>query len=334
MKNHIHVDFHTHIISEEFLDLANKYGDPRWPVIQKTCSCGANIMINGSKFREVTSQAWDIKQRLQDMDREGIDIQVLSPIPVTLSYWSDPEKGLEMAKFQNNFIASIVKEYPNRFLGLGTVPLQDVHLAINEMERSMNQLGLSGLQIGTNINGKNLDDLSLKPFFRYANDWKVPLFVHPWATLGKERMQQHHFMYTLGMPSETSLAAGSIIMSGMLDQFNDLKLCFAHGGGSLPYLLPRLDKGWNVWPQIRKTEQPPSEYAKLLYYDSLVYDETNLQLMINRIGIDQIIVGTDYPFLLRESPAGDVINKLIKLNDQERMKLKGKNALRFLNFDV
>lgn len=333
MQDYLKVDFHTHIISEDFLNLAEKYGDDRFPVLEKTCDCGANIMIKGNKFRDITNNAWAADERIKEMDEEGIDIQVLSPIPVTLSYWAEPEQGLELAIFQNDFIASITKEHPKRFIGLGTVPLQDVDLAIIEMKRAVNELGLKGLQIGSNVNGKNLDDESLDRFFQAANELGVPLFVHPWQTLGGERMPRHNFMYMVGMPSETALAAGSIIMSGMLDKYPKLKICFAHGGGSLPYLLPRMDKGWNVWPQIRKTENPPSHYAKQLYYDSLVYDEDNLQFMIDRFGVDQIIAGSDYPFLLREAPSGKVVDKLTTLNAEEKAKIHGFNALEFLNLN-
>lgn len=334
MQRNLKIDFHTHIISEDFLNLVEKYGDDRWPILEKTCDCGANIMIKGKKFREITNQAWDTEERLKDMEKEGIDIQVLSPIPVTFSYWSVPEQGLEMARSQNDFIASIVNEHPTKFIGLGTVPLQDVDLAIKEMERVVKELGLKGIQIGSNVNGKNLDDESLDLFFKAAHERNVPLFVHPWETLGGERMPRHNFMYMVGMPSETALAAGSIIMSGMLDKYPNLKICFAHGGGALPYLLPRMDKGWNVWPQIRKTEKPPSHYVKQLYFDSLVYDERNLQLMIERFGIDQIIAGSDYPFLLREIPSGKVVDQLTNLTDTEKAKIHGLNASSFLSLQV
>lgn len=333
MNKILRVDFHTHIISEDFLNMAEKYGDDRWPVLEKTCSCGANIMVKGKVFRKITDQAWDAEVRINDMEKEGIDIQVLSPIPVTFSYWADPDKGLELAKYQNDFIASVVNEHPEKFIGLGTVPLQDADLAIEEMDRAVHKLGLKGIEIGTNVNGKNLDDPDLEPFFKAANDWKVPIFVHPWATLGRERMPRYNFMYMVGMPSETALAAGSIIMSGMLDKYPDLKLCFAHGGGSLPYILPRMEKGWTVWPQIRKTDKPPSHYAKQLYYDTLVYDPKNLGLMIERFGVDKLIAGSDYPFLLREIPSGKVIDETPGLSLEDRKKLHGLNALRFLNID-
>jgi len=331
MKQPLKIDFHTHIISEDFINLAEKYGNDKWPVLEKTCSCGANIMVKDNVFREIESDAWDPTKRMEDMDQEGIGIQVLSPIPVTFSYWSDPEQGLEMAEFQNDFIASTVKENPDRFLGLGTVPLQDMKLAIQEMKRAVHTLGLKGIQIGTNVNGQNLDDPSLFEFFQAAHDMDVPLFVHPWETLGGERMPRHNFMYMVGMPSETALAAASIIMSGMLDKLPDLKVCFAHGGGALPYLLPRMDKGWNVWPHIRKTKHQPSYYAKRLYYDTLVYEQPNIELMIERFGVSQLIAGSDYPFLLRETPSGKVIDEMTTLSAADKERIQYSNALDFLN---
>lgn len=334
MENLFKVDFHTHVISEDFLNLAEKYEDERWPIVSKTCSCGANILVNGKNFREITDQAWDPKKRIEDMEREGIDLQVLSPIPVTFSYWSDPEKGLELAQFQNNFIASLVNQHPRKFVGLGTVPLQDTVLAINEMKRLHHELNLKGIEIGSNVNGRNLDDPTLEPFFAAAHELGVPLFVHPWDTLGKERLQKQQFMYMVGMPSETALAAGSIIMSGLLDRYPNLKICFAHGGGSLPYLIPRLDQGYQVWPHIRQTTKPPSAYIQKLYYDALVYDKDNLALMIERLGADQIIAGSDYPFLLRETPSGKTIDQVVNLKDEDRRKMHGLNAMKFLGLNI
>lgn len=327
------VDFHTHIIPEDIPNFAEKYGG-RWPVLEKTCSCGANIMVEGKLFREVTDQVWDPEKRIEDMNREGVDIQVLSPIPVTFSYWADPVQAEEMAKIQNDFIAETVKKYPSRFIGLGTVPLQDVTIAIREMERCINELGLKGIEIGTNVNGLNLDDPSFLPFFEKAEEWEVPLFVHPWETLGRERMPRHNFMYTVGMPSETALAAASLINGGIIEKFPRLKVCFAHGGGSFPYILPRLDQGWNVWPHLRKTKKPPSYYAKNFYFDSLNYDPVNLKYLIDRFGYDKIVMGSDYPFLLREIVPGKVVDETVELSKEERKAILGMNALRFLNVDI
>ena len=328
------VDFHTHIIPEEIPDFVEKYGGERWPTLEKTCSCGANIMVAGNVFREVTDQVWSPEKRIQDMDAEGVDIQVLSPIPVMFSYWAEAEAAEEMSKIQNDFIADTVKKYPDRFIGLGTVPLQDVDVSIREMDRCMQELGLKGIEIGTNINGKNLDDPAFTAFFEAAEKWNVPLFVHPWETLGTERMPRHNFMYTVGMPSETALAAASLINGGVMEKFPNLKVCFAHGGGSFPYILPRLDQGWNVWPHLRKTSKPPSHYAKNFYFDSLNYDPLNLKLLVDRFGYDKVVMGSDYPFLLREIPPGKVIDDTLELSDEERQAILGKNALEFLNIQV
>ncbi|GIN19522.1 hypothetical protein J1TS3_06560 [Siminovitchia fordii] len=327
------VDFHTHIIPEDIPNFAKKYGG-RWPVLEKTCSCGANIMVSGKNFREVTEQVWSPEKRIEDMDKEGVDIQVLSPIPVTFSYWADTAQAEEFAKLQNDFIAETVKENPDRFIGLGTVPMQDGETAVREMKRCMFELGMKGIEIGTNVNGQNLDDPSFAEFFEMAEKWDVPLFVHPWETLGRERFPRHNFMYTVGMPSETALAAASLINGAVMEKHPNLKVCFAHGGGSFPYILPRLDQGWNVWPDIRKIEKPPSFYAKKFYFDSLNYDPLNLQYMVDRFGYEKIVMGSDYPFLLREIPPGKVIDDTSGLTEKQKKAILGENALTFLNINV
>ncbi|MDC0759367.1 MULTISPECIES: amidohydrolase family protein [Brevibacillus] len=325
------VDFHTHIIPEDVPNLAERFHGERWPVLHRTCTCGANIMVGGKVFREVTDQVWDPQKRIHDMQREGVDMQVLSPIPVTFSYWAPAAEAEVMARIQNDFIAETVNQHPNHFIGLGTVPLQDTEVAIREMDRCMHELGLRGIEIGTNVNGNNLDDPGLIPFFEMCQTWDVPLFVHPWETLGRERMPRHNLMYTVGMPSETALAAASLILGGVIEKFPRLKICFAHGGGSFPYILPRLDQGWKVWPHLRLTDQPPSVYAKQFYFDSLTYDPLNIPYMMKRFGEDRIMMGSDYPFLLRETPPGDVIDHTLELTDGQKRALLGENALRFLN---
>ncbi|ETI68291.1 amidohydrolase family protein [Neobacillus vireti] len=328
------VDFHTHIIPEDIPNFAEKFGGERWPTLEKTCSCGANIMVAGKVFREVTHQVWDPEQRIKDMDEEGVDIQVLSPIPVTFSYWAEPEAAEEMARIQNDFIAETVNKYPDRFIGIGTVPLQDVEVSIREMDRCMHELGLKGIEIGTNINGQNLDDPAFTKFFEMAEKWEVPLFVHPWETLGRERMPRHNFMYTVGMPSETALAAASLICGGVIEKFPGLKVCFAHGGGSFPYILPRLDQGWKVWPHLRVINKPPSYYAKNFYFDSLNYDPLNIKYLVDRFGHEKIVMGSDYPFLLREIPPGEVVDQTVELTEEQKQDILGRNALAFLNIEI
>ncbi|RNB65244.1 amidohydrolase [Brevibacillus invocatus] len=325
------VDFHTHIIPEDLPNFVEKFSGERWPTLQRTCTCGANIVVAGKVFREITDQCWDPARRIADMENENVDIQVLSPIPVTFSYWAPAEQAALMAQIQNDFIAETVKQYPNTFIGLGTVPLQDTEIAIREMERCMNELDMKGIEIGTNVNGKNLDDPSLIDFFAACEKMNVPLFVHPWETLGKDRITRHNLMYTVGMPSETALAAGSLILGGVMEKFPDLKICFAHGGGSFPYILPRMDKGWKVWPHLRLIDKPPSYYAKKFYFDSLVNDPRIVQFLVDSFGHDKILMGSDYPFLLREIPPGNDVENTLTLTEEQRKAIMGENALRFLN---
>lgn len=328
------VDFHTHIIPENFSELTERFGGEKWPSLERTCACGANIMIAGKVFREVTDQVWDAEKRIKDMEREGVDIQVLSPIPVTFSYWAPPEQAEILARVQNDFIADLVNQYPTKFIGLGAVPMQNVEVAIREMDRCKHELGLSGIEIGTNVNGVNLDDPQFIEFFEMAEKWEVPLFIHPWETLGKERMPRHNLMYTVGMPSETALAGASLILGGIMDKFPKLRICLAHGGGALPYLLPRLDQGWKVWPHLRLLDKPPSHYAKQFYYDSLVNEPVNLNYLLQNFGHERIIMGSDYPFLLREIPPGKVIDETVGLSKEQAEAMLGKNALRFLNIPI
>jgi aminocarboxymuconate-semialdehyde decarboxylase len=328
------VDFHTHIIPENFSELTKRFGGEKWPTLERTCACGANIMVAGKVFREVTDQVWSAEKRIKDMEREGVDMQVLSPIPVTFSYWAPAEEAEILARVQNDFIAETVSQYPTKFIGLGAVPLQNVDVAIREMDRCKHELGLAGIEIGTNVNGVNLDDPRFIEFFEMAEKWEVPLFIHPWETLGKERMPRHNLMYTVGMPSETALAGASLILGGIMDKFPKLKICLAHGGGALPYLLPRLDQGWKVWPHLRLLDKPPSHYAKQFYYDSLVNEPVNLNYLLQNFGHERIIMGSDYPFLLREVPPGKVIDDTLGLSKEQTEAMLGKNALRFLNIPV
>ena len=324
------IDFHTHIYPLNLPNFAQKFGNDKWPVMEQKCSCGADIMVSGNLFREVTDQVWDPQKRIEDMGKEGVDMQVISPVPVTFSYWAPVEQALEMAQFQNDFITETVNEYPAHFIGLGTVPLQDAETAIAEMRRCK-ELGLVGIEIGTNVNGENLDADYLLPFFQAAEALEMPLFIHPWETMAKDRTPRHNFMYTIGMPSETALAAASLIWSGVMEKCPNLKVCFAHGGGSFAYILPRLDQGWEVWPQMRLTEHPPSYYAKKFYFDSLVYDKDNFAFLLERFGPDKIIMGSDYPFLLREINPGKIVDESLQLSDEVKKAVLGENARQFLN---
>jgi len=324
------IDFHTHIIPLEIPDFAKSFEGDRWPWIKRLDEETANIMVQGKVFRKISKDTWDPSKRIEKMQAEGIDLQVLSPIPVTLCYWAPIQGAVEFAKWQNNFIAHVVKEHPHHFLGLGTVPLQDVDAAILEMERCVHQLKLSGLEIGSNVNGKGLDDPCFLPFFEKASQWNVPLFIHPYEMIGTERTMNDNLSITVGMPMELALTATRLVWSGIFEKFPAIKICLAHGGGAFPYILPRVNTGWNSWPPLRKTENPPSFYANKFYYDVLVYDKVNTKYLIDLIGYENLLMGSDDPFIIRETPPGRAILELEDVSPEIKMAMLGGNALRFL----
>jgi aminocarboxymuconate-semialdehyde decarboxylase len=325
------IDIHTHFIPKQFPEMAKKYGGEGWPMLLHRGLCQADIYHAGKHYRQIDDRSWDPERRLKDMDAEGIAIQVLSPIPVTFAYRFSAQAVLELAQLQNDEIANVTSVAPERFIGLGTVPLQAPELAAAEVRRVVTRLGLAGVEIGTQIEGKNLDDPALEPFWRSCVEVGAAVFVHPAAVLAPERTSKYRMVFSMGYTSETGIAAASVVMSGLLDRHPKLRLCFAHGGGTFPWLLPRLDQTWRVFEDVRTvTAKKPSETAKLLNYDTLIFDPMNMRLLIDRLGTDCLIMGSDYPFPLREMPPGKVIDALEGISHEQRAAMLSRNALRFL----
>src|SRR5438105_6390128 len=314
LRNYIRVDFHTHFIPKHFPDMAEKYGDLGWPTLLHTGLCQADIYNAGKHYRSIDDRSWQPERRLKDMDAEGVDIQVLSPIPVTFAYRFSAHAVLELSQYQNDEIAQAVRIAHQRFIGLGTVPLQDPTLASSEVRRVVTELGLAGVEIGTAIERKNLDDPALEPFWQTCEHVGAAIFVHPAAVLAPERTSKYRMLYSVGYTTETGIAAAAIVMSGLLDRHPKLGICFAHGGCTFPWLLSMLDQSWNVFDDGEtSTPRTHSETAKLLTYDTLTYNTNNLCLLIERVGVDLLVMWTDYPFPLREIPPGVVVNTVATL---------------------
>jgi aminocarboxymuconate-semialdehyde decarboxylase len=326
------VDFHTHYIPKHFPDMAEKYGDLGWPTLLHSGLCQAEIYNAGKHYRSIDDRSWEPERRIKDMDAEGVDIQVLSPLPVTFAYGFSAYAVLELSQYQNDEIAQAVRIAPERFIGLGTVPLQDPELASREVRRAVTELGLAGIEIGTAVEGKNLDDPALEPFWQTCEHVGAAIFVHPAAVLAPERTSKYRMLYSVGYTTETGIAAAAMVMSGLLDRHPTLRICLAHGGGTFPWLLPRLDQTWKIFDDVKAgTARKPSETAKTLTYDTLTYDIHNVSFLIERVGADRLVMGTDYPFPLRETPAGAVIDAVDTLRVEEREAIFGSNALRFLH---
>ncbi len=324
------IDIHTHIIPKDLPDLKKKYGYGGFISLEHHKPCCAKMLIDGKFFREIEDNCWDPEVRLMDCGKHNIHVQVLSTIPVMFSYWAKADDALDLSKFLNDHIAGIVHKYPDRFIGLGTIPLQSSSLAIKELERCMS-IGLRGVQIGSHVNDWNLNEPALFPFFEAAAELGAAIFVHPWEMMGKEKMQKYWLPWLVGMPAESSLAICSMIFGGVFERLPKLQVAFAHGGGSFPATIGRIEHGFNVRPDLVAVDnkENPRKYLKNFYLDSLVHDPKMLQYLIDLMGADRIALGTDYPFPLGELEPGSLISSM-SLDDITKEKLLSGTALEWL----
>ncbi len=294
-------------------------------------NCKACMMKGDKMFRVVEENCFDAPTRLKDMDANSIDIQVLSTIPVLFNYWAKAKDGEETAQFFNDHIAETVEKSPDRFIGLGTVPLQDVELSIREMERCMQDLKMPGLEIGSNINGINLGDERFFPFYKKAEELGCALFIHPWEMMGENQMEKYWLPWLVGMPAETSRAICSMIFGGVMEKFPKLRIAFAHGGGSFPATIGRIEHGFNVRPDLVAIDNThnPRNYIGKFWIDALVHDPQALQYITDIMGEDVICMGSDYPFPLGEHHPGKLVEEM-NFSQATKDKMLFKNAQRWL----
>ena len=329
------VDLHTHILPEHLPDLTERYGTPGFIQLDHHAPGCARMILDGTLFREIEDNCWDPRRRLEDCAATGVDVQVLSTVPVMFNYAARPEHTLDLSTLLNDHVASVVARFPTRFVGLGTLPMQKTDLAIYELERCRRDLGLAGVQIGTHINGWSLDHPDLFPIFEAAADLGAAVFVHPWDILGKDRMTKYWLPWLVGMPAETSLAICSVIFGGVLERLPKLRIAFAHGGGSFPGTVGRIEHGFNARPDLCAVDNavPPRRYLGRFYVDSLVHDPDALRYLLRLIGAERVALGSDYPFPLGEAVPGAMIDAMTDLDAETRARLLGGTALEFLALD-
>ncbi len=293
------------------------------------------MVIDGKVFREVRENCWNARTRIDECDRLQVDMQVLSTVPVMFSYWARPADTNDLARLLNDHIPGIVAQYPQRFAGLGTVPLQSPELAIRELERCTRELGLCGVQIGSHVNQWNLSDEYLFPFFEAAQELEASIFVHPWDMMGRERMPKYWLPWLIGMPAETSLAICSMIFGGVLERLPRLKIAFAHGGGSFPMSIGRIEHAFRMRPDLVAIDNSvnPTDYLGRFYLDTLVHQPDVLRFLIDLVGADKLALGSDYPFPLGEAEPGKMIMDMDDLSDGTRARLLGGTAIEWLGLE-
>lgn len=324
------VDIHSHFFPESWPDLASRFGSPDWPSIRHTGDGEADILLGDRQFRKVYSACWDAEKRLAEMDRDGVDLQVLCATPVLFAYHRPAEQALECARIFNDAALELCNRGKGRLRALCQVPLQDPEMACRELSRAMRS-GHLGVQIGNHVGSRNLDDAGIVAFLHHCADEGAAVLVHPWDMMAPERMPNYMTPWTVGMPAETQLSIASLILSGAFDRLpRSLRICFAHGGGSFPYLLGRLENAWRHHETARGfCEHPPRHYLDRFSVDSAVFDQGALRLLVETMGAERVMLGSDYPFPLGEAQVGSLI-RASAFAPEVKARILGDNAFSFL----
>jgi len=289
-----------------------KFGYGKFIHLESNPDGSANMMQGGNFFRRIVENCWDESLRIKEYEKFNTQVQVVCTIPVMFSYWANPKDCAELSRFLNDHIAELVQQYPKHYIGLGTIPMQDIDESIKELER-IKSIGLVGIQIGSNINDKNLSEDEFFPIFEACSRLGLAVMIHPWQMMGFDSMKKYWLPWLVGMPAETSRAACSMIFGGVLERLPKLRVCFSHAGGSFLPTLGRIEHGFNCRPDLVAIDNQvnPREYVGKFWVDSITHDIDALKYILNMQGSKRVCLGSDYPF-----PLGDLeIGKFIEESD-------------------
>jgi aminocarboxymuconate-semialdehyde decarboxylase len=324
------IDIHTHVVPENFPAYAGKGRDVPWPAMAEAHACHRHVMISGKVYRTVADGAWSVPRRIEAMGAMRVARQALSPMPELLSYWLPPEDGRNLIRYLNEQIAAMVALAPERFIGLGAVPLQDLDSALRELEFVVRNLKFAGVEIASHVNGTSIGDARFEPFFAAAEALGAAIFVHALRPAGQDRVVGAFAEQAVCFPGDIALAAASMITGGIAARHPKLRIAFSHGGGALSILLPRLVHAWNAVPKARESlAESPAVYARRFFYDALVFDARATRFVIDSFGGSQICVGSDYPFNMGDSDPVGALEKA-GLDAALLTAIKSANARRFL----
>ena len=324
------IDVHTHVVPENFPAYVGSGRDVPWPSMAEAHACHRHVMISGKVYRTVSEGCWSVPRRIEDMGAMRVARQALSPMPELLSYWLPLADAKVLIRYLNDQIAAMVARAPERFVGLGAVPLQDVDAAIAELEFLKKQLQFAGVEIASHVNGASIGEPRFEPFFAAAEALGAAIFVHALRPAGQERIVGPFPEQAVCFPGDIALACASMITGGVAARHARLRIAFSHGGGAMAMLLPRLVHAWQMLPKAREAlSESPAASARRFYYDDLVFDPAALRFMIERFGVSQILLGSDYPFAMGDPDPLSAL-KRAGLDDAARLAISAGNARRFL----
>jgi aminocarboxymuconate-semialdehyde decarboxylase len=333
---HLVVDIHCHYLNPEVNTKTAHLNAPSYdPTV-----IYANDLTNQTNILQMKTRApklMGIEERLQDMDKMGVDIQAVAPAPYHYFYFTEPELGASLARDVNHGIANVVASHPDRFVGLGSVPLQNPKMAVKELEYCVKKLGLKGVEICTNVNGKNLTDpsLGLEKFFAKANELGIVVFMHPLGFTQGERLSNHYFNNIIGNPLETTIAVSHLIFDGVIARYPKIKFLAAHGGGFLAHYWARMDHAWGARKDCRTViKKKPSSYLEKIYFDTITHDPEMLGNLVNRFGANHVMLGTDYPYDMADDHPLKTIRAVKGLSTSDRQLIEGGNAVKLMKIKI
>jgi aminocarboxymuconate-semialdehyde decarboxylase len=324
------IDIHTHIVPESFPPYAGRNADVPWPSMAEAHACHKHVMISGKVYRTVSDGCWSVPRRIEDMGAMGVTRQAISPMPELLSYWLPLEDARAMVRYLNDQIAAMIGRAPERFVGLGAVPLQDTDCAVREMTYCLKELKFSGVEIASHVNGVSIGDARFEPFFAEAERLGAAIFVHALRPAGQERIVGPFIEQAVCFPGDIALACASMITGGIGMRHPKLRIAFSHGGGTMAILLPRLVHAWNMFPRAKEAlAESPAVTARRFYFDDLVFEPRAIRFLVDTFGDTQIVLGTDYPFAMGDfSPLRTLENA--RLPADLLQAITAGNAARFL----
>ena len=331
----MNIDVHAHYVPSDSLKVAADVGARRGLRLEKN-EHGRDLLTREGKafLAQPKPEFSDLELRLSIMDRQSVDMQVLSPAGSYFFYWLPATESVEFARWLNDRFAEAIARYPRRFVGLASVPMQDSVAAAAELDRAITKLGMRGAEIASNINGRYFDDAAFNPFWEAAQGLDALLFVHPNQVVGADRMTEYHLANLIGNPTDTSLAFAKLIFGGVLERFPRLKFLLAHAGGFLPYTWGRLDRGFQILdPTSRRISQPPSEYVKLLHFDTITHSSMALQYLITNFGADHVLLGSDYPYDMGDPEPVESL-RAAKITGAQRNQVASANACKLLGIGI
>ena len=324
------IDVHAHILTEETIALLNREAPAYRLKLRDVDGDFAMLDMGAISYPKFPRGGWDLERRLHDMARAKFDRQVLSVLPQTVAYEEEPALALTLSQIQNEQIAALVKQQPDRFLGLGTVPLQSPEASASELQRCMKELGLRGMMIGSNVKGRNFDDPGLEPVWAAAAELGAFIFIHPTTTAAADRLKDYYLRNFIGNPLDTTIAAACLLFAGVLERHPSIKIFLSHGGGFLPYQEARFIHGWGEREESKKylKVSPAASLGRFLY-DTILHARKPLEFLIDQTGADRVLLGSDYPYDMGQYDTVDLISSL-SIGEAEKAKILGGNARRLL----